>query len=130
MAIAVMQDGKRSDTSDRSVGSMWSAADEVGCSSSAGGDAVASEPVPGSELLAGEQALARHDDDIGALSPQEFSWLGRVHHVQHIFAHDRVHEEVWRVQAVVGRNVQPGVFELRFDWSAGRWSVRRLRLSS
>jgi len=33
---------------------------------------------------------------------------------------------VWRVRAAAGRSAPPGVFDLRFDWSAGRWTVTRI----
>ncbi|HEV2086983.1 MAG TPA: DUF6504 family protein [Cryptosporangiaceae bacterium] len=34
--------------------------------------------------------------------------------------------EVWRVQAAIGRTGRPGVFDLRFDWNDGRWTVIRI----
>lgn len=37
--------------------------------------------------------------------------------------------EVWRVEAQqqqAGRNAPVGVFDLNFDWSAGRWSLIRV----
>lgn len=37
--------------------------------------------------------------------------------------HDR---EYWRVAAAAGRDAPPGVFELCFDWSYGRWSLERV----
>jgi hypothetical protein len=34
--------------------------------------------------------------------------------------------EFWRVEARAGRSSPPGVFDLCFDWSAGRWQLVRV----
>lgn len=34
--------------------------------------------------------------------------------------------EIWRVRAAIGRAGRPGVFDLRFDWNDGRWTVIRI----
>ncbi len=34
--------------------------------------------------------------------------------------------EIWRVRAAIGRAGRPGVFDLRFDWTDGRWTVIRI----
>jgi hypothetical protein len=71
-------------------------------------------------------------------APEEFFWQGQVHRVRSVIAHDAPQdvrrpasgdagrEEVWRVKASAGRHNYPGVFDLRFDWTAGRWTVIRV----
>lgn len=71
-------------------------------------------------------------------APEEFLWRGHVHRVRAVLAHDAPQEterlasggagreEVWRVKASAGRHSYPGVFDLRFDWTAGRWTVVRI----
>lgn len=38
---------------------------------------------------------------------------------------DQAEREMWRVEASAGRVHGTGVFELCFDWSAGRWTLIR-----
>ena len=38
---------------------------------------------------------------------------------------DLEEREVWRVEAGAGRSSGTGVFDLSFDWSAGRWTLAR-----
>jgi hypothetical protein len=68
-------------------------------------------------------------------APEEFLWEGQVHRVRAVLAHDALEgteggavtgagrDEVWRVRASAGRHGYRGVFDLRFDWTAGRWTV-------
>ena len=42
------------------------------------------------------------------------------------------HQEVWRVRAgpvFTTTPIVPGVFDLRFDWAVGRWTVTRIDIS-
>jgi hypothetical protein len=69
-------------------------------------------------------------------APEEFLWEGQVHHVRAVLAHNALesegavagagNDEVWRVRASAGRHGHPGVFDLRFDWTAGRWTVTQI----
>jgi hypothetical protein len=71
-------------------------------------------------------------------APEEFLWEGQVHRVRAVLAHDSRqdtegeavqgagNDEVWRVRASAGRHGYRGVFDLRFDWTAGRWTVIRI----
>ncbi len=71
-------------------------------------------------------------------APEEFFWEGQLHRVRAVIAHDAPQdvrrpasdgagrEEVWRVKASSGRHSYPGVFDLRFDWTTGRWTVTRV----
>jgi hypothetical protein len=79
-------------------------------------------------------------------APEEFLWEGQVHRVQAVLDHHPVPEgteqgaeegatspvaesgEVWRVRASAGRHGYRGVFDLRFDWTAGRWTVTRISM--
>jgi hypothetical protein len=38
---------------------------------------------------------------------------------------DEAEQEIWRVEARPGRGGSAGVFDLRFDWSAGGWTLAR-----
>lgn len=60
--------------------------------------------------------------------PVEFWWQSKPHHVINVVSHRRVSEEVWRVSAVARSASVPGVFDLCFDWSDGRWSITRVRM--
>lgn len=72
----------------------------------------------------------------GGDAPAEFEWQGRPHRVRAVIRHRLVRPpdpgagpppvEVWRVRAVAVPAGPPGVFELRFDWGVGRWSVTRI----
>ncbi len=71
-------------------------------------------------------------------APKEFLWEGQLQQVREVIAHDAPQEvrrpasggagkeEVWRVKASAGRHGFPGIFDLRFDWTAGRWTVIRV----
>jgi hypothetical protein len=70
-------------------------------------------------------------------APAEFLWEGQVHRVRSVLAHEPPpgegeacrgagNDEIWRVRASAGRHRQPGVFDLRFDWTAGRWTVTHI----
>lgn len=69
-------------------------------------------------------------------APEEFLWEGLVYQVRAVLAHEPPqdnaaaggagNDEVWRVRASHRRHGYPGVFELRFDWTAGRWTVTRV----
>jgi len=73
-------------------------------------------------------------------APAEFLWEGQLHRVRSVIAHESPHDteheacsgagndEVWRVRASIGRHGYPGVFDLRFDWTAGRWTVTRITM--
>ncbi len=77
--------------------------------------------------MAAAVTFSELDDDSDDINfPQEFRWHGRVHRVRRVLAHCRLHEEQWRVQAIGDLATPPGVFDLSFDWIAGRWSVKRL----
>ena len=77
-------------------------------------------------------------------APAEFVWRGRLYSVRAVLGHwmeaggwwrhavpDRggvlteAEHEVWRVEARAGRAAAPGVFELRFDWAGGGWTLAR-----
>jgi hypothetical protein len=38
---------------------------------------------------------------------------------------DEAEQEIWRVEAGVGRSGPLGVFDLRFDWSKNGWTLAR-----
>jgi hypothetical protein len=38
---------------------------------------------------------------------------------------DEAEQEIWRVEARSGRSGAAGVFDLRFDWSGGGWTLAR-----
>jgi hypothetical protein len=74
-------------------------------------------------------------------APEEFLWEGQVHRVRAVLTHRAAPEavsvpagataevdagEVWRVRASAGRHGYRGVFDLRFDWAAGRWTVTHI----
>jgi len=71
-------------------------------------------------------------------APEEFVWEGLIHRVREVLAHEAPQEtqreasggagkdEVWRVKASPRRHSYPGIFDLRFDWTAGRWTVTRV----
>jgi hypothetical protein len=74
-------------------------------------------------------------------APEEFLWEGQVHRVRAVLDHHPVPEgvgpvatdvsdngEVWRVRASAGRHGYRGVFDLRFDWTAGRWTVTHISM--
>ena len=73
-------------------------------------------------------------------APEEFLWEGQIHRVRSVLAHEAPQEtereasggagndEVWRVKASSGRHGYPGVYDLRFDWTAGRWTVIRVKM--
>ncbi|MFL6238074.1 MAG: DUF6504 family protein [Actinomycetes bacterium] len=77
-------------------------------------------------------------------APTEFVWRGRIYSVRAVLGHwmeaggwwaravphrggglDEGEQEIWRVEARAGRGGSPGVFDLRFDWSGGGWSLAR-----
>jgi hypothetical protein len=71
----------------------------------------------------------------GGDAPAEFAWRGQTHRVRAVLRHRLERsgaedapppQEVWRVRAVAVPTWIPGVFELRFDWGAGRWTVSRI----
>ena len=78
--------------------------------------------------------VRRRDDD-----PAEFLWHDRFYAVREVLAHwvetatwwqpaaapDGGEREVWRVEASAGRTSGTGVYDLCFDWAAGRWSLLR-----
>jgi hypothetical protein len=73
--------------------------------------------------------VRRSDGD----APAEFLWEGQVYKVRTVLAHEfsrgeggAGNDEVWRVRASAGRHGYQGVFDLRFDWTAGRWTVTRI----
>lgn len=79
-------------------------------------------------------------------APEEFFWQGHRHRVGEVIEHrsetaattdtDETAEtgavtddrgvEVWRVRARTGRHGYPGVYDLRFDWAVGRWTVTHI----
>ena len=71
-------------------------------------------------------------------APGEFLWEGQVHRVREVLTHVSMEhtrggavsgagrDEVWRVRASAGRHGDRGVYDLRFDWTAGRWTVTRI----
>lgn len=60
------------------------------------------------------------------MNPREFTWRGSPHVVCRVTGHGWVNEETWRVRALAREGGYPGVFDLRFDWTVGRWSVTRI----
>jgi hypothetical protein len=73
-------------------------------------------------------------------APEEFLWEGQVHRVRAVLTHESLddtaggavtgagRDEVWRVRASAGRHGHRGVYDLRFDWTAGRWTVTRITI--
>jgi len=80
----------------------------------------------------------------GVEAPAEFVWRGRLYSVRVVLGHwmeaggwwrralpdrggvlDEAEQEIWRVEARPGRGGSAGVFDLRFDWSGGGWSLAR-----
>ena len=88
----------------------------------------------------GEPVEVRRDEND---EPIQFVWHDRLYLVRGVLAHwvesppwwsspttsgmpaDIGEREFWRVHAVAGTSETEGIYELCFDWSAGRWSVRR-----
>jgi hypothetical protein len=99
----------------------------------------------------GDAVEVRRSDD----APAEFVWRGRLYSVRAVLGHwmeaggwwgravpdrggalDEGEQEIWRVEACpnrptrgiearAGRAGSPGVFDLRFDWSGGGWTLAR-----
>jgi Family of unknown function (DUF6504) len=87
--------------------------------------------------------VRRYDDPVDVRRederPGQFLWRGRLYVVRGILAHwveagrwwagaaeiDDGEREVWRVEAAAGRGGGIGVYDLCFDWSAGRWTLLR-----
>ena len=83
--------------------------------------------------------VRRNEND----EPVQFVWQNRLYIVRSVLAHwvettpwwssptttgvpaDIGEREYWRVEAMAGAAETAGVYELRFDWSVGQWSVRR-----
>ena len=68
---------------------------------------------------ASSPSWARGDDDPGAAPPAAEDGLG-------VAVIDDGEREFWRVEARAGRSASTGVFDLCFDWSAGRWQLVRV----
>lgn len=82
-----------------------------------------------------EHVEVRRRDD----RPTEFLWRNRFYAVREVLAHwvetttwwqPTAHpaegeREVWRVEASAGRAAGSGIYDLSFDWAAGRWSLVR-----
>jgi hypothetical protein len=83
--------------------------------------------------------VQRRDD-----TPTQFLWRGRLYLVRDVYAHwveaggwwrttgtaaatgtSDGEREFWRVEAGAGRHLGTGVFDLCFDWAAGRWMLAR-----
>jgi hypothetical protein len=89
-----------------------------------------------SRVYADPVDVQRHDVD-----PTEFLWRGRLYQVRAVLSRwseagrwwraagldalDDAEREYWRVEAAAGRSGSSGVFDLCFDWSAGRWFLSR-----
>ena len=76
-------------------------------------------------------------------APVEFLWRGRLHVVRAVLARwvetgrwwdasletpgpDDGECELWRVEAGAGAAAGTGVYDLRFDWASGRWTIARV----
>jgi len=91
---------------------LGSAGSSAGPGPESGSDDLRLTPIPAAPKW-GQRAWGEPASDIGAS-------VGSI-------AVDDGERECWRVEAGAGRAADTGVYDLCFDWSAGTWTITRVR---